>query len=645
MVAAGWTYDPSPEYDDGVTCMYCNLSLDGWEPKDDPHAEHQKRCPDCPFFSLVDEWAATRQQAKGRKGKGRGSRVSKGSRLSSQSVVSVASEFLSQESAVETDEPAAEDDSVLTTATTATTMSTTARGKKKAAAKGGRKGGRGKKATTDDSVMEVELPTQNEVSSIGAPVKPTRKASRTKKALVIEEVSAMDVDVHTQMDYPTIVDEPPKRQTRRKASKAEQPPQSEDTLTTSEVKRPARGRPTKTKQHGRFSDDESQLHSELQAAIEASNMSIHQPERSARGTKRTSDGIPKFESSVVVLHTESSASRSQTTKSTRGRKAKGAVGETESQDEPQLRSSNASEIPQRLASMPKAPPKSRKGKKAARAPTPELEPESERELPPEIQDEDVHVSDALDDLEAEKDDDFDFGQSLVNPSNPYAPITGTPDHSPGKTSPAPASPTPVRAQKPSAATRALSALPAPTPRKSMQPQSATPVSSPNSSDVENKPPSSRPASVRPPLSIQRVPLAPASPNKQLQLSPSKRNIGGGLKTALPWSAIDLEEVFLNSPVKRNLGLESVITSDKGNGLHMPGVDVEHLDSKRLNDVVKRVKDVLNSEQKGMTVEQWVRWNAQISEEKLRRDCEGLVMLFETEGGRALRTLEGIECMP
>lgn len=36
MVAAGWCYDPSPEYDDGVSCSYCSLSLDGWERNDDP---------------------------------------------------------------------------------------------------------------------------------------------------------------------------------------------------------------------------------------------------------------------------------------------------------------------------------------------------------------------------------------------------------------------------------------------------------------------------------------------------------------------------------------------------------------------------------------------------------------------------------
>lgn len=36
MIEAGWSYDPGPEAEDGVTCFYCNLSLDGWEPKDNP---------------------------------------------------------------------------------------------------------------------------------------------------------------------------------------------------------------------------------------------------------------------------------------------------------------------------------------------------------------------------------------------------------------------------------------------------------------------------------------------------------------------------------------------------------------------------------------------------------------------------------
>ena len=76
---------------------------------------------------------------------------------------------------------------------------------------------------------------------------------------------------------------------------------------------------------------------------------------------------------------------------------------------------------------------------------------------------------------------------------------------------------------------------------------------------------------------------------------------------------------------------------------MPSVDIERLDGKGLKDVVKKVREAMGDEERKMTVEEWVRWNAKVGEERLRRECEGLVMVFEKEGGRALRCLEGIEC--
>jgi hypothetical protein len=648
MVAAGWTYDPSPEYDDGVTCMYCNLSLDGWEPKDDPYAEHQKRCPDCPFFNLVDEWADARKQAKGHKGKGRASRGSKTSRLSTQSIASVASEAPSQLSLGDLDEPAAEEDSVLTTATNATSTSTTGKGRKKTAAKGAKKGTRGKKTTADESATDIDPPTQpEETTVIEAPAKLTRKASRSKTAPVIQDSLMMEIDPPAQIEYPSIGEEPPKRQTRRKASRTEQPGPIEETLNASQSKRPARGRPAKGKQQVRMSDDESQLHSELQAAVESSMISTQQMTRSTRGTKRTSDGAPKVVSSVIVLNEGPVELQSQQAKPKRGRKPKAAANKAESEDDPQPRSS---EVPQRVSSLPKALPKSRKGKKAAKIAEPEPEPEVEvePEVPQDTKMEEAPAmsQDAVEALEAENDDDyFDFAQSIANPINPYAPITGTPDHGPGDASPAPSTPTPARTRQTPASIRPLSSVPQSSARRPEPHRTTTPISSPNSSDVENKPPSSRPASARPPLSVQRIPLAAGTPNRQLLLSPSKRPINGGLKSALPWSPTDLENVFLNSPVKRNLGLsETAAAADIAHTLHMKGVDIEHLNSStRLKEVVTKVKGALKSEEKQMTVEQWVRWNAQVGEERLRRECEGLVMVFEKEGGRALRCLEGVEC--
>jgi len=53
---------------------------------------------------------------------------------------------------------------------------------------------------------------------------------------------------------------------------------------------------------------------------------------------------------------------------------------------------------------------------------------------------------------------------------------------------------------------------------------------------------------------------------------------------------------------------------------------------------------MSDEEKKMSVEKWVRWNAQMGEERLRSECEERVMKFEREGGRALRSLEGVECV-
>ena len=50
---------------------------------------------------------------------------------------------------------------------------------------------------------------------------------------------------------------------------------------------------------------------------------------------------------------------------------------------------------------------------------------------------------------------------------------------------------------------------------------------------------------------------------------------------------------------------------------------------------------LASPEKGMSVEEWVRFQAAKGEEELRRKCESMVGVFEREGLRALGVLEGI----
>nr|KMM72689.1 hypothetical protein CPAG_08983 [Coccidioides posadasii RMSCC 3488] len=87
MVEAGWYLCATEESDDFVSCAYCNLSLDGWEPKDDPFDEHYRRSSECSFFHF-----APIQGKKGRTGRGKNTRSSKASRSSTQSTLSTFSE-------------------------------------------------------------------------------------------------------------------------------------------------------------------------------------------------------------------------------------------------------------------------------------------------------------------------------------------------------------------------------------------------------------------------------------------------------------------------------------------------------------------------------------------------------------------------
>ena len=111
-----------------------------------------------------------------------------------------------------------------------------------------------------------------------------------------------------------------------------------------------------------------------------------------------------------------------------------------------------------------------------------------------------------------------------------------------------------------------------------------------------------------------VPLAHGTP-KVIPLSPSK--IGGGLRSDVPWTSVDVEMIFASTP---GIGKENV----------------------NVFDAVGAENGVLTSPEQKMTVEEWINWNAQKAEENLRAESETVVGVFEKEGGRALRVLEGIE---
>lgn len=147
--------------------------------------------------------------------------------------------------------------------------------------------------------------------------------------------------------------------------------------------------------------------------------------------------------------------------------------------------------------------------------------------------------------------------------------------------------------------------------------------SPQSSDVENQPPSSRPSATRPPILVDlpsltqpiRIPLASTTPTS----SPFKQNTSR-LRSSVPWVAIEFESLFLGSPIEKE---------------NNPFVS---------RDTVEGLEPELGSPEKKLSVEEWVQFNAKKGEVRLRNECERLVGRFEGEGIRALRTLEGIACI-
>ncbi|KAJ9150729.1 Protein bir1 [Pleurostoma richardsiae] len=171
---------------------------------------------------------------------------------------------------------------------------------------------------------------------------------------------------------------------------------------------------------------------------------------------------------------------------------------------------------------------------------------------------------------------------------------------------------------PPATPRANHISPAPSAKQA----TVSPSPSPQASDAENQPPSSKP-SASGGAATKRVILAPlpvATPLRGAPASPSKRaNVIGGLRSAVPWTAADLDLVFGS---REEEGDENADPAGAAGRFFGKGGE-------------------LSSPEGRMTVEEWVYHNAGRAEAKLRHECEAMVTAFEREGGRAMRVLEGV----
>jgi len=258
MVRSGWCYSPLPEADDCVNCFYCGLSLDGWEPKDDPWQEHRRRAPECHFFTLIEDSAKT---GKPRSKKGSTSRTLKVARLSTQSNVTTTSERPSMISVDDT--VAKEGYTVMTTAS---------------------KAGNGSKR----SAKTKALP------------KATRRTTSDQHNTSHTEAEKQNIEIPHAEDHDliTIFSSPPEPEAklRNKRTKSNTTKQTtEPHRTESPSPKPMRN----TRKQTRLSDDATQLQTEL--VMSASSASVQASLRSQRGKKRNSDGLEKTDSSIVFI--------------------------------------------------------------------------------------------------------------------------------------------------------------------------------------------------------------------------------------------------------------------------------------------------------------------------------------------------------
>jgi hypothetical protein len=670
MVEAGWAFDPSPADEDGATCFYCNMSLDGWEPKDSPLEEHRRREPNCLFFVLVDRYKSSRRKG----GRGRTSTASKASRLSTQSMQSTFSDAPSLMSLGDADPHLDLEDSIALD----TTISSDA--------------GKGRKKTTKG----------NKKTSRQASVEPAATIS------VLQDVSVALADDTIYAVPDDDVEEQPKPKRARKAKNTQDSTVMDDSVTESTTK-PTRGR-KKAKDPSppvETSLDESQLQSELQEAAEVvTHQQASPPAESARGIKRTSDGAEKHVIAEDTCMEESQVKPKKATKATKGKKSKKPVKEVQE------------DVKEAALQQPEDKPKrtrSKKTKKVEPEPEPEPQPELQPEEEPEpIIEQNVEVNEPMmedknfeiaesdaglgenvkEDAISQVLDEQDIDQENADPEADvdihaeHAHIQDQEYNSAGQQNgdvldaefdnienvqvveevveivedvveydeeeqhaaslaPTPAAeefePTPTReVNRASMSSVRRSVVQYPDFEDAAQSYHSTAHSSSSHvSDSENLPPSStmqasataqkqngtsaltsNAAALQPkeifasPTKTTRVPLAASTPNRSpSRKSPSKL---GKLSSTTPWEPVDLEAVFFPD-------------SDENDNVD------DHVFDKLL-----QVGGALTSPEKKMTVEEWIRSRAELGERKLKSECERMVMLFEKEGTRGMMALSGIQ---
>ncbi|KAL4750673.1 hypothetical protein BDW72DRAFT_109784 [Aspergillus terricola var. indicus] len=685
MVEGGWYFCPNEESADLASCAYCKLSLDGWEPKDNPYDEHYRRSSDCSFFVF----------AKPAKGKGSRTKKARTSKASRQSTQSTTSEVL----ASDTEDM---DQSVLA---------------QPAKAKSAKKSSKSKsKSSKTKKAESQELPSHMDVDETEYAEPETSKPKRSTRG---RKRPSADVDRDTMSIAEDVVEqlEPPtkKRTTKRSNSRSRaqsivstdgapslQEYESEANDEAGDLKA-SRGRSKKTTSKSRMGSRASSTtkkasktrvprDSELEAAIEAGlegdesqELEIEEAKveeaapkpvsKKSRPKKKTVKRNPEPMDDDQVAEAEThinpepetdqnmidaEVAEPQEPNSSEEKKSKRRSSRN-SADHPEAKESTASpEQPQveeeevddrrrhesfvsveivskptavyteiesnskdskrskkksssEKSKKPKTTDKSDKTEEAEKAEQKRDSRQLEAKKTPEVQPPSLPRSNSTEPNEEGKvqEEPQRRRSSRVPPKTTerYSDIPQEKQYA--RSIASDRSPEDTRyAHKQGQEDGAVSPLPSAS--------RGSPSLSPQSSDAENHPPSLKAPAHRPLSSPSKnasvqFPLATSTP------SPKRKHTSAGkLRTSHPWVPIDIDEILVaGASDKENIDLQGALDNLKGE---------------------------LTSPEKKMTVEEWILWNAKNGEERLRRECERLVGQFEREGARAMRALEGIECI-
>ncbi|KAI1981946.1 hypothetical protein LOZ51_000763 [Ophidiomyces ophidiicola] len=621
MVEAGWYFCPNEESNDFVSCAYCNLSLDGWEPKDDPFDEHYRRSSECSFFHFAS--------IPGKKGK-RGSRSvrsSTASRISIQSTVSTLS--------------TADDDSEGLRDSCSQPLADVPMPAKRS------KATRKTKAKKDEVTLEVD-DHEERVEKSGP-----KKRGRKRKS---EEIAEREV---TEITTPSVVISEPAAKRRatgsRKASVALSvvvPDITDDELhaPTKPAKRQPKGRTTKKRNtsSSRVSTasttpstsqipDDSEIEAQLEADLERTNVDIleqgqplqikskktrrsndtegHSKEPTPKGSRKKAPGKKKITKESLPKSQDNEELLDDTEQ---GRQASFSDEVHRGLEDPETATLQAPGKEEKLPIESIVSPKQNAGSGQRKSRNKKDSFEKAKEIPMET----MGLGSILPgpnhiDLEvAVREQEitiFDEAQAGLRPEQTiYENSPGILDEEGGQRR---KSIIPSATSRGQAMASSLVNPASPSPFKGH-----TPSPSPQASDAENRPPSSGPSARHavPSSSVSRAPpgsLGPSTPGTS-----TRRAFDHSIYSATPnpWSPADLGDALLpRSANKENVDFKEMLQAAKGD---------------------------LTSPEKRMTVEEWIAWNAKKGELKLRNECERLVNLFESEGGRAMRVLEEVECI-